>query len=98
VFITVVTRSYELINVVPNRVLNWIGGPGMEVQGAESALGAAKGGVQEGSGAVAGGIKSGGDTFGGEFEKSEKGDADNPGNRKKREDAKKSFFSGSYKP
>lgn len=56
-FTMVVTRSYELINVVPNKVLNWIGGPGFEVQGAQEAIGAAKGGVQEGSGAITGGAK-----------------------------------------
>ena len=61
IFTVVVTRSYELINVVPNKVLNWIGGPGMEVEGAREAIGAAKGGVQEGAQAVSGGIKSTGE-------------------------------------
>lgn len=61
IFTVVVTRSYELINVVPNKVLNWIGGPGMEVEGAREAIGAAKGGVQEGAAAVSGGMKATGD-------------------------------------
>jgi conjugal transfer/type IV secretion protein DotA/TraY len=90
-FTVVVTRSYELINVVPNKVLNWIGGPGMEIQGAQEAIGAAKGGVQEGSQAVASGQKGASETFGGEFEKAEKGGQPEEGNiakRKKTEDAK----------
>jgi conjugal transfer/type IV secretion protein DotA/TraY len=78
IFTVVVTRSYELINVVPNKVLNWIGGPGMEIQGAQEALGAAKGGVQEGAGAVAGGQKGMGEaahgTYKGEVDEKRKSD------------------------
>jgi conjugal transfer/type IV secretion protein DotA/TraY len=61
IFIVVVTRSYSLINVVPNKVLSWIGGHGMDVEGAGEAISAAKGGVTEGAGAVTGGLKAGQD-------------------------------------
>lgn len=65
IFTVVVTRSYELINVVPNKVLNWIGGSGYEVQGAQEAIGAAKGGVQEGAGAVSSGMQKVGESSAG---------------------------------
>lgn len=60
VFVTLVTKTYSLINVVPNKVLHWIGDQSMGVQGAEEAIGAAKQGTELGAGAAAGGASAGG--------------------------------------
>lgn len=57
-FIVLVTKVYALINNVPNKVLAWIGGHGMEVEGAGEALGAAKSGVEAGGKAVGSGLQS----------------------------------------
>ncbi len=54
-FTFVITEAYSLINVVPNRVLAWIGDQSMGVKGAKEAIGAAKQGVEAGAGAAAGG-------------------------------------------
>jgi conjugal transfer/type IV secretion protein DotA/TraY len=59
VFVVVVTRSYELINVVPNKVLSWIGDNSMQLESATTAIGEAKGGVTGGAGAVSGGFGEG---------------------------------------
>ncbi len=54
-FTYVVTETYSLINVLPNRVLHWIGDQSMGVKGAEEAIGGAKQGAEAGGRAVAGG-------------------------------------------
>ncbi len=59
VFTYIVTESYSLINVVPDRVLSWLGDRSMGVKGAKEALGAAKQATESGAGAVAGGLEFG---------------------------------------
>lgn len=56
VMITVVTKTYSLINVVPNKVLHWIGDQSMAVQGAEEAIGGAKQASEKGGGVASGGL------------------------------------------
>jgi conjugal transfer/type IV secretion protein DotA/TraY len=58
VFTYIVTEVYSLINVLPNRVLAWIGDQSMGVKGAKEALGAAKQGTEAGAGAAAGGYEA----------------------------------------
>lgn len=54
-FIYVVTESYSLINVLPNKVLHWIGDQSQGVKGAEEAIGGAKQGAEAGGRATAAG-------------------------------------------
>ncbi|MFI4957373.1 MAG: DotA/TraY family protein [Gammaproteobacteria bacterium] len=58
IFTYIVTEVYSLINVVPNRVLAWIGDQSMGVKGAKEALGAAKQGTEAGAGAAVGGLEA----------------------------------------
>lgn len=58
IFTYIVTEVYSLINVVPNRVLAWVGDQSMGVKPAKEAIGAAKQGVEAGGGAVAGGLEA----------------------------------------
>lgn len=55
VFIYVITESYSLINVLPNKVLHWIGDQSQGVKGAEEAIGGAKQGAEAGGRATAAG-------------------------------------------
>lgn len=55
VFVYVVTEAYSLINVVPNKVLHWIGDQSQGVKGAEEAMGGAKQGAESGGRSVAAG-------------------------------------------
>lgn len=57
-FTVVVTKAYSLINVVPNKVLHWIGDQSMGVQGAEEAIGSAKQATEAGGQAVAAGASA----------------------------------------
>lgn len=55
VFVYVVTEAYSLINVVPNKVLHWIGDQSQGVKGAEEAIGGTKQGAEQGARSVAAG-------------------------------------------
>ncbi len=60
IFTYVISEAYSLINVVPNKVLHWIGGDqSMSVKGAEEATGAAKQGAEQGGRSVAAGAAFG---------------------------------------
>lgn len=68
--IVVATKVYSLINMVPNKVLHWIGDQSMGVQGAEEAIGGAKQGTEAGASSTAAGAAAGsqkGDMYRGEM-------------------------------
>ncbi len=56
--ITVATKVYSLINMVPNKVLHWIGDQSMGTQGAEEAIGGAKQGAEAGASSAAAGYSA----------------------------------------
>lgn len=57
-FTYIVTEVYSLINVLPNRVLAWVGDQSMGVKPAKEAIAAGKQGTEAGSGAVVGGLEA----------------------------------------
>lgn len=58
IFTYMVSEVYSLINVVPNRVLAWIGDQSMGVKPSKDIIAAAKQGAEAGTGAVEGGLES----------------------------------------
>jgi hypothetical protein len=60
ILLTVVTKTFGLINDLPNKTLMWIGDKSMQQEGAGEMLGAAKAGAEKGGQAIAGGMSAAG--------------------------------------
>ena len=60
--ITVITQGFQLIHILPDNVMRWVGGTTESgAKGADAALGAAKGGVEKGAGMAKSAMEGAGD-------------------------------------
>jgi conjugal transfer/type IV secretion protein DotA/TraY len=61
--LTIVAKTFELINILPNKTLAWIGDRTQAQPGSEEMVSSVKGGTEKGGGAVGGAITAGGSTI-----------------------------------